>query len=135
MHDISFLIKSGETIGIIGGTGSSKSTIVQLILRLYDTLCGSVLVGGNDVKSYKLEKLRENIAIVLQKNVLFSGTILENLRWGNKNASTEQIENAPNSLCPYFIISFPKGYETELGQGVNLSGGQNSGFAFCKSFA
>ncbi|NLK46819.1 MAG: ABC transporter ATP-binding protein [Treponema sp.] len=126
LHDISFLIKSGETIGIIGGTGSSKSTIVQLILRLYDTLCGSVLVGGNDVKSYKLEKLRENIAIVLQKNVLFSGTILENLRWGNKNASTEQIENACRTACAHdFIISFPKGYETELGQGgVNLSGGQ-----------
>ncbi|MBO4759314.1 MAG: ABC transporter ATP-binding protein, partial [Spirochaetaceae bacterium] len=126
LHDISFSIKSGETIGIIGGTGSSKSTIVQLIPRLYDTLSGSVLVGGRDVKTYNLEVLRESVAMVLQKNVLFSGTIMENLRWGNPEATDAQIEAACKTACAHdFITSFPKGYDTELGQGgVNLSGGQ-----------
>ena len=126
LHDISFSIKSGETIGIIGGTGSSKSTIVQLIPRLYDTLSGSVLVGGRDVKTYNLEVLRESVAMVLQKNVLFSGTIMENLRWGNPEATDAQIEAACKTACAHdFIMSFPKGYDTELGQGgVNLSGGQ-----------
>jgi len=126
LHNISFSIKSGETIGIIGGTGSSKSTIVQLIPRLYDTLSGTVLVGGRDVKSYKLETLRESVAMVLQKNVLFSGTIKSNLRWGNPKATDEEIERACRIACAHdFIMSFPKGYETELGQGgVNLSGGQ-----------
>ncbi len=126
LHDISFSIKSGETIGIIGGTGSSKSTIVQLIPRLYDTLSGSVLVGGRDVKTYNLEVLRESVAMVLQKNVLFSGTIMENLRWGNPEATDAQIEAACKTACAHdFITSFPNGYDTELGQGgVNLSGGQ-----------
>lgn len=126
LHDISFSIRSGETIGIIGGTGSSKSTIVQLIPRLYDTLSGSVFVGGRDVKSYKLETLRESVAMVLQKNVLFSGTIRANLRWGNPEATDEEIERACRTACAHdFIMSFPNGYETELGQGgVNLSGGQ-----------
>ena len=126
LHDVSFSIKSGETIGIIGGTGSSKSTLVQLIPRLYDTLSGSVLVGGRDVKTYDLETLRESVAMVLQKNVLFSGTIKDNLRWGNPEATDEQIEAACKTACAHdFIMSFPKGYETELGQGgVNLSGGQ-----------
>ncbi|MBO4438497.1 MAG: ABC transporter ATP-binding protein [Spirochaetaceae bacterium] len=126
LHDVSFSIKSGETIGIIGGTGSSKSTLVQLIPRLYDTLSGSVLVGGRDVKAYDLEALRESVAMVLQKNVLFSGTIKDNLRWGNPEATDEQIEAACKTACAHdFIMSFPKGYETELGQGgVNLSGGQ-----------
>ena len=126
LHDVSFSIKSGETIGIIGGTGSSKSTIVQLIPRLYDTLSGTVLVGGRDVKSYNLETLRESVAMVLQKNVLFSGTIRENLRWGNVEATDAQIEAACKTACAHdFIMSFPKGYDTELGQGgVNLSGGQ-----------
>ena len=126
LHDVSFSIKSGETIGIIGGTGSSKSTLVQLIPRLYDTLSGSVLVGGRDVKTYDLEALRESVAMVLQKNVLFSGTIKDNLRWGNPEATDAQIEAACKTACAHdFIMSFPKGYETELGQGgVNLSGGQ-----------
>lgn len=126
LHDVSFSIKSGETIGIIGGTGSSKSTLVQLIPRLYDTLSGSVLVGGRDVKAYDLEALRESVAMVLQKNVLFSGTIKDNLRWGNPEATDAQIEAACKTACAHdFIMSFPKGYETELGQGgVNLSGGQ-----------
>ena len=126
LHDVSFSIKSGETIGIIGGTGSSKSTLVQLIPRLYDTLSGSVLVGGCDVKAYDLETLRESVAMVLQKNVLFSGTIKDNLRWGNPEATDAQIEAACKTACAHdFIMSFPKGYETELGQGgVNLSGGQ-----------
>ena len=126
LHDVSFSIKSGETIGIIGGTGSSKSTLVQLIPRLYDTLNGSVLVGGRDVKAYDLETLRESVAMVLQKNVLFSGTIKDNLRWGNPEATDAQIEAACKTACAHdFIMSFPKGYETELGQGgVNLSGGQ-----------
>ena len=126
LHDVSFSIKSGETIGIIGGTGSSKSTLVQLIPRLYDTLSGFVLVGGRDVKAYDLEALRESVAMVLQKNVLFSGTIKDNLRWGNPEATDAQIEAACKTACAHdFIMSFPKGYETELGQGgVNLSGGQ-----------
>ncbi|MBP5792976.1 MAG: ABC transporter ATP-binding protein, partial [Spirochaetaceae bacterium] len=126
LHDVSFSIKSGETIGIIGGTGSSKSTIVQLIPRLYDTLSGTVSVGGRDVKTYDLETLRESVAMVLQKNVLFSGTIKENLRWGNPKATDAQIEAACKTACAHdFIMSFPNGYETELGQGgVNLSGGQ-----------
>ena len=126
LHDVSFSIKSGETIGIIGGTGSSKSTLVQLIPRLYDTLSGSVLVGGRDVKTYDLEALRKSVAMVLQKNVLFSGTIKDNLRWGNPKATDEEIESACKTACAHdFIMSFPKGYETELGQGgVNLSGGQ-----------
>lgn len=126
LHDINISIKSGETIGIIGGTGSSKSTIVQLIPRLYDTLSGSVLVGGRDVKSYNLDVLRNSVAMVLQKNVLFSGTIRDNLRWGSPEATDEEIEAACRTACAHdFIMSFPKGYDTDLGQGgVNLSGGQ-----------
>lgn len=119
-------IRSGETIGIIGGTGSAKSTLVQLIPRLYDVLDGEVKVGGVNVKDYKLDKLRDSVAMVLQKNVLFSGTIRQNLLWGNKDATDEEIEHAAKAAQAHdFIMSFPDGYETELGQGgVNVSGGQ-----------
>lgn len=125
-NGIDFSIKSGETVGIIGGTGSAKSTLVQLIPRLYDVCGGSVVVGGHDVREYKLRNLRDDVAMVLQKNVLFSGTILENLRWGNENATMEQvIEAAKAAEAHDFIMSFPKGYDTDLGQGgVNVSGGQ-----------
>ena len=124
--DIDFKIKSGETIGIIGGTGSAKTTLVQLIPRLYDVLNGRILVGGHDVKEYKLDTLRNAVAMVLQKNVLFSGTIKENLKWGNENATNEEIIDACKAAQAYdFITSFPDGFETELGQGgVNVSGGQ-----------
>lgn len=119
-------IKSGETIGIIGGTGSSKTTLVQLIPRLYDATEGEVLVGGRNVREYSVKSLRDNVAMVLQKNVLFSGTIRENLRWGDPNATDEQIEDACRSACAHdFIMGFPDGYDTDLGQGgVNVSGGQ-----------
>ena len=124
--DINFRIESGETIGIIGSTGSAKTTLVQLIPRLYDVLSGRVLVGGHDVKEYKLDTLRNSVAMVLQKNVLFSGTIKENLKWGNENASDEEIAVACKTAQAYdFIQSFPDGFDTQLGQGgVNLSGGQ-----------
>lgn len=126
LEDINIHIESGQTIGIIGGTGSSKSTLVQLIPRLYDVTSGRVLVGGVDVRNYKLDELRNSVAMVLQKNVLFSGTIKDNLKWGNPDATDEQIIAACKASCAHdFISSFPKGYETELGQGgVNVSGGQ-----------
>ncbi len=126
LENIDLHIKSGETIGIIGGTGSAKSTLVQLIPRLYDVYDGAVRVGGKDVRDYKIENLRGSVAMVLQKNVLFSGTIRENLLWGNPDATQEQIEHATKAAQAHdFIMSFPKGYETDLGQGgVNVSGGQ-----------
>ncbi len=126
LEDIDLHIKSGETIGIIGGTGSSKTTLVQLIPRLYDALGGRVLVGGHDVRDYKLETLREAVGMVLQKNVLFSGSISSNLRWGDNDASMEEIREACQAAqADSFITSFPEGYETDLGQGgVNVSGGQ-----------
>ena len=126
LENIDLHIKSGETIGIIGGTGSAKSTLVQLIPRLYDVLDGEVKVGGVNVKDYKLDKLRDSVAMVLQKNVLFSGTIRQNLLWGNKDATDEEIEHAAKAAQAHdFIMSFPNGYQTELGQGgVNVSGGQ-----------
>jgi ATP-binding cassette subfamily B protein len=126
LSHVNLSIKSGETIGIIGGTGSSKTTLVQLIPRLYDVLEGEVLVGGQNVKDYSLKNLRNEVAMVLQKNVLFSGTIKENLLWGNENASEEEIIDACKSAQAHdFVMTFPKGYETDLGQGgVNLSGGQ-----------
>lgn len=124
--DINLEIESGETIGIIGGTGSSKTSLVQLIPRLYDTTSGTVYVGGHNVKEYSLEHLRDEVAMVLQKNVLFSGTIKENLKWGNENASDDEIIDACKSAQAHdFIMSFPEGYDTDLGQGgVNVSGGQ-----------
>lgn len=126
LENIDLHIRSGETIGIIGGTGSAKSTLVQLIPRLYDVLDGEVKVGGVNVKDYRLDKLRDSVAMVLQKNVLFSGTIRQNLLWGNKNATDEEIEHAAKAAQAHdFIMSFPNGYQTELGQGgVNVSGGQ-----------
>jgi ATP-binding cassette subfamily B protein len=126
LENINLEIKSGETIGIIGGTGSSKSSLVQLIPRLYDTTKGRVIVGGHDVREYKLDILRNDVAMVLQKNVLFSGTIKENLLWGDENATDEEIIDACKSACADdFIRDFPDGYDTDLGQGgVNVSGGQ-----------
>ncbi|PKM84615.1 MAG: ABC transporter [Firmicutes bacterium HGW-Firmicutes-11] len=126
LEDIDLTIQPGETIGIIGGTGSGKTSLVQLIPRLYDVQKGRVLVGGVDVKNYPLESLRGSVAMVLQKNVLFSGTILENLRWGDPTASQEDIEAACRAAQAYdFIVAFPDGFQTRLGQGgINLSGGQ-----------
>lgn len=126
LENINLHIKSGETIGVIGATGSAKTTLVQLIPRLYDTFNGEVKVGGVNVKDYKLENLRNSIGMVLQKNVLFSGTIKENLLWGDPNATDEEIIHATKVAQAHdFIMSFPDGYETQLGQGgVNVSGGQ-----------
>lgn len=126
LRDINVSIKSGQVVGIIGSTGSSKTTLVSLIPRLYDAYSGTVKVGGKDVKNYDLTSLRDSVAMVLQKNVLFSGTIKDNLRWGNKNATDEQIIEACKAAdADSFISSFPQGYETNLGQGgVNVSGGQ-----------
>lgn len=126
LENISLSIASGETIGIIGGTGSAKSTLVQLIPRLYDIMDGELLVGGVDVRKYDLKALRNNVAMVLQKNVLFSGTIRDNLKWGNEDATDEEILDACKSADAYdFIMSFPYGLDTDLGQGgVNVSGGQ-----------
>ena len=126
LSDVNLHIKPGETIGILGGTGSAKSTLVQLIPRLYDVSRGSVRVGGHDVREYDVEALRDAVAMVLQKNVLFSGTIRDNLRWGDKDATQEEIEAACRAAQAHdFIMSFPNGYDTDLGQGgVNVSGGQ-----------
>ena len=126
LHDISLHIRSGETIGIVGGTGEGKSSFVQLIPRFYDVLHGEVLLAGRNVKDYSLYELRESVSMVLQKNMLFSGTIRDNLRWGDPNASDAEIEEACRLACAHdFIMSFPKGYDTDLGQGgVNVSGGQ-----------
>ncbi|MBR6754987.1 MAG: ABC transporter ATP-binding protein [Clostridia bacterium] len=126
LKNANFSIKSGETIGIIGGTGSSKSTLVQLIPRLYDVVDGSVSVGGKDVRDYDIHTLRDSVAMVLQKNVLFSGTIKDNLRWGNENATDEEIKEACIASCAdEFVSSFPDGYDTYIEQGgTNVSGGQ-----------
>lgn len=126
LSDINLHIKSGMTVGIIGGTGSSKSSLVQLIPRLYDASCGSVKVGGVDVRKYHMESLREEVAMVLQKNLLFSGTIAENLRWGCENATDEELREACRLACAdEFIDTFPDGYETKIEQGgTNVSGGQ-----------
>ena len=126
LKDINLTINSGETIGILGGTGSAKTSFVQLIPRLYDVTEGQVLVGGRDVREYSLEHLRNSVSMVLQTNLLFSGTIEENLRWGNENATMEQIRNAAKiAQADEFVMSFPDGYNTDLGQGgVNVSGGQ-----------
>lgn len=126
LADINLHIDSGETIGIIGGTGSSKSSLIQLISRLYDATEGVVKVGGVDVRAYDLESLRNQVAVVLQKNVLFSGTIKENLRWGNKNATDEELEEACRLACAdEFVRQFPDGYDTYIEQGgTNVSGGQ-----------
>ena len=119
-------IKAGETVGILGGTGSAKSTLVQLIPRLYDATEGTVRVGGRDVREYDLAALRDAVAMVLQKNVLFSGTIRDNLRWGDPDADDETLMAACRAACAdEFIERMPKGLDTDLGQGgVNVSGGQ-----------
>ncbi len=126
LKEVNLHIPSGATVGILGGTGSSKSTLVQLIARLYDVSEGCVKVGGIDVRSYDLEVLRDNVAMVLQKNVLFSGTIKENLRWGNANATDEELIHACQLACAdEFIQGFPDGYDTYIEQGgTNVSGGQ-----------
>jgi len=126
LFDIDLEIPSGATVGIIGGTGSSKSTLVQLIPRLYDVGTGSVKVGGVDVRDYDVATLRDSVAMVLQKNLLFSGTIKENLRWGNENATDEEIEEAAKLAQAHdFVMSFPDGYDTYIEQGgTNVSGGQ-----------
>ena len=126
LSDINLTVNSGETVGIIGATGSAKSTLIQLIPRLYDPSEGEVLVGGRNVKEYTFENLRNEIAVVLQQNMLFSGTIKENIRWGDFDATDEQIEDAARDAQAHdFISEFEKGYDTELGQGGNtVSGGQ-----------
>ena len=126
LSDLTLHINSGETVGIIGGTGSSKSTLVQLICRLYDVTEGTVCVGGKDVRTYDLDTLRNAVAVVLQKNVLFSGTIAENLRWGNETATDEQLEQACRlAQADEFIRRMPNGYNTHIEQGgSNVSGGQ-----------
>ena len=126
LEDVNLHIHSGKTIGIVGGTGSSKSTLVQLIPRLYDATEGVVKVGGHDVKEYDLEALRNSVAMVLQKNVLFSGTIRENLRWGNPDATDEELVAACRLAQAHeFIEGFPQGYDTFIEQGgSNVSGGQ-----------
>lgn len=126
LKDVDLTIPSGSTVGIIGGTGSAKTTFVQLIPRLYDVTTGSITVGGHDVREYKLKNLRESVAMVLQKNVLFSGTIRDNLKWGNKNATDAEIITAAKASAAHnFIMSFQNGYDSWIEQGgVNVSGGQ-----------
>ena len=126
LHDITLHINSGETVGIIGGTGSGKSSLVNLISRLYDADTGRICVGGKDVRSYDLETLRNQVAVVLQKNVLFTGTILDNLRWGKEDATEEECREACRAACAdEFIDRFPDGYNTWIEQGgTNVSGGQ-----------
>ena len=126
LNDVDLHIKSGETVGIIGGTGCGKSTLVSLISRLYDATEGSVEVGGVDVRKYDMEALRNQVAVVLQKNVLFSGSILENLRWGNENATLEECKEVCAQACAdEFIDRMPDGYDTHIEQGgTNVSGGQ-----------
>ena len=126
LKEVNLHIPSGATVGILGGTGSSKTTLVQLIPRLYDVSEGVLKVGGQDVRSYDLDTLRDNVAMVLQKNVLFSGTIKENLRWGNPNATDEELIHACRLACAHdFIMAFPDGYDHKIEQGgTNVSGGQ-----------
>ena len=126
LFDVDLHIPSGATVGILGGTGSSKSTLVQLIPRLYDVSEGSVKVGGTDVRAYDLDALRNAVSMVLQKNQLFSGTIAENLRWGNENATDEELAEACRlAQADEFIRAFPDGYDTHIEQGgTNVSGGQ-----------
>jgi ATP-binding cassette subfamily B protein len=126
LEGVNLHINSGETVGIIGGTGSSKSSLIQLIPRLYDTTEGVVKVGGKDVRDYSIQSLRDQVAVVLQKNVLFSGTIKENLRWGDPNATDEQmVEACRLAQADEFIQTFPDGYDTYIEQGgTNVSGGQ-----------
>ena len=126
LSDVSFHIKPGQTVGIIGQTGSSKTTLVQLIPRLYDVYRGEISIDGINVKEYPVRHLRDAIAVVLQKNTLFSGSLLDNLRWGDENATMEEIKEACHIACvDEFVDRLPDGYDSEMGQeGVNVSGGQ-----------
>lgn len=135
LNDINLSIKSGETVGILGGTGSSKTTLIQLIPRLYDTTKGTVRVGGLDVKHYDLKTLRDQVAVVLQKNILFSGTIKENLRWGNENASDEElVEACKLAQAHEFVQEFKNGYDTYIEQGgSNVSGGQKQRLSIARA--
>ena len=135
LKDASFRIESGQTVGILGATGAGKSTLVQLIPRLYDATEGTVTVGGVDVRDYDLDTLRSKVAMVLQKNVLFSGTIKENLRWGNENATDEELEEACRlAQADEFIRTFPDGYDTHIEQGgSNVSGGQKQRLCIARS--
>ena len=135
LTDINLKIRSGETIGIIGGTGSAKTSLVNLVSRLYDVTKGEVLVGGRNVREYDMESLRTQVAVVLQKNVLFSGTILENLRWGDENATGQEMEAACRMACAdEFIEQKPDGYHAEIAQGgTNLSGGQRQRMAIARA--
>ena len=135
LKNANFSIRSGETVGILGSTGAGKSTLVQLIARLYDATEGTVRVGGVDVRNYDLDTLRGQVAMVLQKNVLFSGTIKENLRWGNENATDEEIEEACRlAQADGFIREFPDGYDTHIEQGgTNVSGGQKQRLCIARS--
>ena len=137
LNDVTFTIRPGETLGIIGGTGSAKSSLVQLIPRLYDAETGSVKVGGVDVKDYSLDVLRREVSMVLQKNVLFSGTILDNLRWGNPDATREECIEACKAACAdEFIDKMPEGYDTVVGErGVGLSGGQKQRISLARALA
>ncbi len=135
LNDINLSIESGETVGILGGTGSSKTTLIQLIPRLYDTTKGTVRVGGLDVKHYDLKTLRDQVAVVLQKNVLFSGTIKENLRWGNENATDEElVEACKLAQAHEFVQDFKNGYDTYIEQGgSNVSGGQKQRLSIARA--
>ena len=126
LSDITLQIGAGQTIGVIGGTGSAKSSLVQLIPRLYDVTSGSIIIDGHNVKEYPVNHLRDAVGMVLQNNTLFSGTIRENLKWGNENATDEELNWACRIACAdEFLSRMPDGYETDLGQGgVNVSGGQ-----------
>lgn len=135
LKDISFRAESGKTIAILGGTGSGKTTLVSLIPRLYDISKGKIIIDQADIREYKLDALRKAIGVVLQKSVLFSGTIKDNIRWGKENASEDKIIEACKAACAHdFIMSFPEGYDTNLGQGgVNLSGGQKQRLSIARA--
>ena len=135
LSNISFCIKPGQTVGIIGQTGAAKTTLVQLIPRLYEAEKGRITIDGIPVEEYPMEHLRDAIAMVLQKNTLFSGTLLSNLKWGNENAGQEEVELACHIACAdEFIDRLPQGYETEMGQGgVNVSGGQKQRLCIAQS--
>ena len=135
LSNINLHIEPGSTVGILGGTGSAKTSLVQLIARLYDVSEGEILIDGHNVKDYSLEYLRDQVGMVLQKNTLFSGTVKENLLWGNKEASDEEIKWACKQACvDEFIENFPEGYDTYLEQGgVNVSGGQKQRVAFARA--
>lgn len=135
LKNISFSIMSGETTAIIGSTGAGKSTLISLIPRFYDVLNGNIEVGGKSIKEYKVEELRKSVSVVLQENILFSGTIMENIRWGNEECSDEEIFEAAEAANAHgFITSFPEGYNSVIGQrGVNLSGGQKQRIAIARA--